>query len=392
MAPHLNPALTATDPPAIMEAYRWLDAAPSHPDKPLINISQAAPTAPPPLPLRHAMADLLVHETGVHLYGPDLGLPALRDELSRQISTRYGGKIQAGQIAITAGCNQAFTAAIATLARAGDSVILPVPWYFNHKMWLDMNGIEAVPLATGPTLIPDPDRAATLITERTRAIVLISPNNPAGVEYPAGILRGFYDLAQRHGLALIVDETYRDFDSRDGAPHDLFQDPDWPDTLIHLYSFSKAYRLTGHRVGAMASSTARLQEVEKYIDSTTICANQLAQHAALWGLRNLSDWLAGERADILDRRAAMTAQLDRLEGWHLRGIGAYFAFVDHPFDASSTDVAQRLVRDQGVLLLPATMFTPKNDPAGARACRIAFANIDRAGMDELFTRLRNLVL
>ncbi len=388
----LNPALAATDPPAVMEAFRWLAQATPDPERPLINVSQAAPTAPPPEDLRRVMAELIVGEPSVHLYGPDLGLAELREALAARTSAIYGGRVAAEQVAITAGCNQAFAAAIATLAGAGDAVILPVPWYFNHEMYLRMNGIEAVPLPTGDDLVPDVNRAADLITARTRAIVLITPNNPGGVEYPAATMAAFYDLARSRGLALIVDETYRDFHAQDGAPHGLFTDPGWDDTLIHLYSFSKAYRLTGHRVGAMATSSARLAEVEKYIDSTTICPNQLGQHAALWGIRNLGDWLAGERAEILDRRAAMAEAIGALPGWRLRGIGAYFAYAEHPFDLPSDRVARRLVQDHGVLLLPGTMFTPRGDAAGRRALRIAFANVDRAGITMLFDRLQNLTL
>ncbi len=388
----LNPALAATDPPAVMEAFRWLAQATPDPERPLINVSQAAPTAPPPEDLRRVMAELIVGEPSVHLYGPDLGLAELREALAARTSAIYGGRVAAEQVAITAGCNQAFAAAIATLAGAGDAVILPVPWYFNHEMYLRMNGIEAVPLPTGDDLVPDVNRAADLITARTRAIVLITPNNPGGVEYPAATMAAFYDLARSRGLALIVDETYRDFHAQDGAPHGLFTDHGWDDTLIHLYSFSKAYRLTGHRVGAMATSSARLAEVEKYIDSTTICPNQLGQHAALWGIRNLGDWLAGERAEILDRRAAMAEAIGALPGWRLRGFGAYFAYAEHPFDLPSDQVARRLVQDHGVLLLPGTMFTPRGDAAGRRALRIAFANVDRAGITMLFDRLQNLTL
>ena len=104
----------------------------------------------------------------------------------------------------------------------GDEVLLPVPWYFNHAMWLSLSGIEAVPLPTGADLLPDPDQAAALITPRTRAIALVTPNNPGGVEYPPALLEAFAALAARHKIALIVDETYRDFHTRDGAPHTLF--------------------------------------------------------------------------------------------------------------------------------------------------------------------------
>jgi hypothetical protein len=123
-----------------------------------------------------------------------------------------------------------------------------VDWF---PTMLDMAGITTVPLSSGADLIPTAAAAEALITPKTKAIVLVSPNNPGGVEYPAQTLTDFRDLARRRGLVLIVDETYRDFDARTGAPHELIADPDWDDTLIQLYSFSKAYRLTGHRVGAI---------------------------------------------------------------------------------------------------------------------------------------------
>ena len=386
----LNPALGNTFAPPVMEARRWLEGVSFAPDRPLINVSQAAPVEPPPEGLRKAIAQAALDDPNAHLYGPVLGLPALREELAAQWSAAYGGQIAANQVAITQGCNQAFCAVMATLAGAGDEVILPTPWYFNHKMWLDMQGVRTLPLATGHDLLPDPERAAALITARTRAIVLVSPNNPGGVEYPADLLRAFHDLARARGLALIVDETYRDFDARTGAPHDLFTDPDWDESFVHLYSFSKAYRLTGHRVGAIVGSAARLAEVEKFLDTVAICPGQLGQIAALWGMRNLAQWVAGERAEILARRAAMRDGLASLPGWKTLGCGAYFAYVEHPSPLPAPDFARQLVRDAGVLLLPGTMFMPDTDPAGARQLRIAFANVDSAGIAQLMDRLRGL--
>ncbi len=386
----LNPAMAATEPPPVMEARRWLDGATFPPGRPLLNVSQAAPVEPPPLPLREAMAAAVLDDPGAHLYGPVLGLPDLRAEVAAQWSAAYGGDIARDEVAITAGCNQAFVAVMASLAGTGDAVILPVPWYFNHKMWLDLQGIATIPLPCGPGLVPDAETAAGLVTPETRAIVLVSPNNPTGAEYPAATLAAFRDLARKHGLALIVDETYRDFDSRAGAAHDLFADPAWQDTLIHLYSFSKAYRLTGHRVGAIVAGRDRLAEVEKFQDTVAICAPSLGQRGALWGMRNLAQWRAGERAEILDRRAAATDAFAALPGWRVHGAGAYFAYVEHPFDEPSDALAQRLVTDAGVLMLPGTMFTPPGDDFGARTLRVAFANIDRAGIGELARRLRDL--
>ena len=383
----INPHMAATFPPPVMEARRWLEGVTFPPERPLINVSQAAPVQAPPLPLRQAIAEAALNDDAAHLYGPVLGLPELRAEIAQQWSAFYGGEIAPAQVAITSGCNQAFTAILSTLAGEGDEVILPTPWYFNHKMWLDMTGVTTVPLATGVTLIPDVAEAARLIGPKTRAIVLVSPNNPGGTEYPAEVVQAFFDLARARGLALILDETYRDFDSRTGAPHALFADPQWDDTLVHLYSFSKAYRLTGHRVGAAVASVGRLAQVEKFLDTVAICANQLGQRAALWGMRTLGQWRAGERAEILDRRAAIEEGFPRLKGWRLLGCGAYFAYVEHPFDLPSDQLAQRLVREAGVLMLPGTMFQPESSAEGKRQMRIAFANIDRTGIASLFDRL-----
>ena len=388
----LNPAMAATEAPPVMEARRWLQGAVFPADRPLINVSQAAPVDPPPLALRQALAEAALTNDAAHLYGPVLGLPELRAEIAAQWTAAYGGAVSEAQVAITQGCNQAFTAVMSTLAGAGDEVILPTPWYFNHKMWLDMQGVRAVPLPAGAGLIPEAEAAARLITPRTRAIVLVSPNNPGGAEYPAETLAAFRDLARAHDLALIVDETYRDFDSRSGRPHDLFADPDWDDTLIQLYSFSKAYRLTGHRVGAIVAAPARLAEVEKFLDTVAICPGQLGQIGALWGMRNLSQWVAGERDEILARRAAMTGGFAALPDWRLLGCGAYFAYVEHPFAMTSAELARRLVHEASILMLPGTMFQPDSHPEGTRQLRIAFANIDASGITEMFRRLAGLRL
>ncbi len=387
----LNPAVAATLPPPIEAARRWLEETPPPPDLPLLNFSQAAPTAPPPARLRRFIADTAMNDPGAHLYGPVLGLRELRAELASEWSREYGGRVEADQICVTQGCNQAFAAAVSTLAAPGDAVAMPAPWYFNHKMWLDMNGIATVLLPTGSDLIPAPERAAEMIDGRVKAISLVSPNNPAGVEYPAEVTRGFFDLARNRGVALILDATYRDFDSRAAPPHDIFSIPDWDDTLIQLYSFSKAYRLTGHRVGALAASPSRLAEVEKWLDCVSICANQLGQRAALWAMRNLKDWVAEERTEILARRAAIESAFAGLDRWRLLGTGAYFAYAERDGGPPSEELARGLVAEAGVLMLPATWFAPTlaegGDGSAERRMRIAFANADRDGIAELARRL-----
>jgi len=139
----------------------------------------------------------------------------------------------------------------------------------------------------------------------------------------------------------------------------------------------------------MVAAPARLAQAEKFLDTVTICPNQLGQRAALWGMRHLGDWLAGERAEILARRGAIADTFPRLgaQGWRLLGCGAYFAYLEHPFDIPSDILAPRLVEAAGILLLPGTMFRPADDPAGARELRAAFANIDKVGISTLLDRL-----
>ena len=373
--------------PPVVEAYSWLEGK-NFSQRALINVSQAAPMAPPPAPLRAHMAKV-IEEVDTHLYGAVLGLEPLRAELARHSSALYQGQVTTEQVAITSGCNQAFSAVVATLCRDGDEIILPTPFYFNHKMWLDMSGVRCCALPCQGDMIPDPAEAARRITERTKAIVLVTPNNPCGVEYPADVIQAFYDLAKSRGLALIIDETYRDFHSQSGPPHRLFEQEDWQDTLIQLYSFSKAYRLTGHRVGAVVTCEARLAEIEKFLDAVTICPSLLGQKAALWGMQNLGDWLAKERLEILARRQAIVNHFPTLaaKGWRLVGLGAYFAYLEHPFDISATELAKQLVEEAHVLALPGSMFLPEGDDCGRRHLRIAFANISAEMIVVLFDRM-----
>lgn len=381
-------------PAPIKEASNWLKGLEFTSQFPLIDLSQAAPNSSPPIALRQAVADFVLNDPKAHLYGDILGMPALRTALAQKWSQSYKAHISQSNIAITAGCNQAFCTAIATIANEGDEVILPVPWYFNHKMWLDMMGIKTVPLIPKGGLHPSCEDAARLVTSKTKAIVLVNPNNPTGLEYSDGLLKDFFDLARSENVALIVDETYRDFSGKNGMSHSLLTNPDWAKTLIQLYSFSKVYRLTGHRVGAIICSPKRMVGIEKFLDTVTICPSQVGQYAALWGLENLSEWVFEQRKKILDRQVFIQKSFDSLSniGWEILGCGAYFAYVKHPFDLPSRMVAQSLVKQTAILALPGEMFAPEEFSPAKQHLRIAFANVERSILKTLLERLTNFRL
>ncbi len=387
-----NPNFKRTMNSPVMEAGRWASDIRTRTNLKRLNLAQAAPAGCPHPELRDAIAQAALRDPSANAYGPVLGDPELRCEVAHRWSRLYNGCMDSTQVAITSGCNQAFTAAISVLAQAGNAVMITAPWYFNHKMWLDMMGIEARILNLNEHLRPDLKQARKLWSDNLKAIVLISPNNPCGTEYDPGLIRQFYELAREHGIKLILDETYRDFISPETRLHDLFGDADWPHTLIHLYSFSKAYRLMGHRVGCMIAGEDILTEVEKYLDTVAICPNQLAQTGALYGLKNLASWLAEEKKAIQNRARAIKSGFAQIRGWKLLCCGAYFAYVRHPFAMNSEQLAKMLLRDANILLLPDTMFENKSSEESIREygkhVRIAFANVDMNDIAELFRRLQ----
>ena len=390
-----NPNLLLTTQPPIMELASLVKETKLPPNFPLIDVSQAAPSSPPPLEMRQHLSQLILNDTSVHLYGEVLGLPELRLEFADHLNKFYkSNKLSSANIGITAGCNQAFAAAITSVAQADDNIILPSPWYFNHKMWLDILGIRTIVLDTGTTLIPDANEASKLITNKTRAIVLVNPNNPTGIEYPPETISQFYDLCVRSNIQLIIDETYKDFNISENPPHDIFLKPNWSNNFMLLYSFSKVFRLTGHRVGAVVTSTKRMQEIEKFLDTSTICANQIGQHAALFGLKKLSYWVQEQRLDLLKRRESLERGFEDLEsdGWVLRGLGAYFAYLEYPFPLSSRELSKRLLEEKGVLTVPGALFSNKTEAAANRFLRVAFANISLDDIQILFQRLKSFKL
>ena len=380
------------DPPPVLEVKNWLSNPDLQPSKPLIDVSQAAPTEPPPEKMLEFMANKILCDNAVNTYGPVLGLDELRESLASKWSRQYQGKVSKENVAVTSGCNQAFCASISSFTSENDEVIIPTPWYFNHHMWLQMAGVKSIPLDTDANMNPIIEKAEALITDRTRAIVLVSPNNPSGAIYSSQLLQKFFDLCKSNQIRLIIDETYKDFHPNASQPHTLLENNNWDQVLTILYSFSKTYRMTGHRIGALLTSKENLIEIEKALDTFTVCPPQLGQYAANWGLNNLEAWAAERRTEILQRAKHFSEKFQPLSaaGWSLRGCGAYFAFVEHPFEDESNILAPLILRDQGILLMPGTMFYPKHNPLGSRSFRIAFANIDKNKISTLLERLKDL--
>ena len=382
----INPLLAAVGEPPIAEAVSWISGRSFPDDKPLVDLSQAAPGYPPAPALTDHLREI-VGSPQTSRYADIEGIAPLRAGLARDINRRYGGGVKSEQILITAGCNQAFCLVANALAKAGDEIVMTSPYYFNYRMWLDMNGIKTVMLPHAKDNPAAPDLAATetLIGPKTRALVLISPNNPTGAIYPPEEIRAAFELCRRKKIAFILDETYRDFMPAAPAPHDLFRDPDWSDTLIHLYSFSKSFSLPGYRVGAMVADPKLIAEIAKAMDCVAICAPRIGQLAAAYGLEHLDTWRAGITEMIGNRLLAVQSAFSRNDlGYELISAGGFFAYLKHPHRGrTAMDVAKRLAEQQNLLILPGSMFGPDQEDY----LRVAFANVEAKWMPEVAERL-----
>ncbi len=354
---------------------------------PVLDLSQGMPCYATAPVIAHRIAEVACAPDGA-MYTERPGLESLRRLVAEEISQAYAGAARPDHILITAGCNQAFCVAISALAENGDEVIISVPYYFNHDMWLRLEGMCPVYLCSAPSFVPDPAIAETLISNRTRAIVLVSPGNPTGVTIPPSVIQAFADLARANNIVLMIDETYRVFRASDEPPHELFSSPNWEDYFVSLHSFSKEFAIPGHRVGAAVGHPDLILEMMKLFDCIAICAPRLGQVAAIEGLASAKDWRRARALDIRKKQAQFESVFScRPGGFEVCSAGAFFGWVRYPdIGLSSDQMVIKLLLEYGILVLPGTVFSPTDD----RYLRFSFGNATEEELDELGVRLGNM--
>ncbi|CAE6461063.1 unnamed protein product [Rhizoctonia solani] len=400
----------ATNAPPVPMVSRWGSEYKDPGSKPLINLSSGVPGEQPHPLLIERLSKVVLGPAAQEgdttisggsdsaAYGAVCGDVAMRKALIEEMKFVYGGKgqlhvdIQVEDMALTAGCNAAFMATVIAIAERGDEIIVPMPWYFNNEMTLRMLGIEpvALPVSIEAGFLPTVENAERLITPRTKAIALVTPNNPSGITYPASTLRKFADLAVKHKIALIIDETYRDF-VISGPPHDLFtpkENWNWRSNIIHLFSFSKSYRVPGHRLGALVADRSVIDEIEKILDCLQICPARPLQLALPPVLPSLRQDLAEQSAKLAKRHEIFRDGVQG-SGWEVGASGAYFAMIKHPFKGvSSVEVCRRLASECGVVVLPLANFVLAGDSSWDDWMRVSVANVGEEALSEAATRIR----
>jgi aspartate/methionine/tyrosine aminotransferase len=291
-------------------------------------------------------------------YGPVEGGPELVAALGRKLREENGLDLDGSRILVTAGSNMAFQSVVQAITSTGDEIVLPSPFYFNHDMAVRIAGCVPVIVPTDAEYQIDPEALARAITPRTRAIVTVSPNNPAGAVYPAEALRAVNELCAARGLLHISDEAYEYFtwdDSRHFSPASL---PGAGAHTISLYSLSKSYGFAGWRIGYMVIPEALNEAVYKVQDTVLICPTVVAQAAALacvqegraWTARFL-DPLRAVRREVLDLFTSIADICDVPTPG-----GAFYCLPRVRTPLTAISVMERLIREHKVAAIAGETF------------------------------------
>jgi aspartate/methionine/tyrosine aminotransferase len=352
----------------------------------LVDLCQAVPDYPPHPDLSSYLADLM-KDPDISRYTPDEGLADVRASVSDWYQRRYTCGPSADEICLTIGASQAFWLAMVVLCQAGDEVIVQSPAYFDHPMGLQALGIKPVYSSFDPmNPEPDPDRLAALITSKTRALLLVTPSNPTGYQIAPAALKRLFEFCSERNIALVLDETYNAF--AEGAPHTLFTESDWSETLIQVASFGKTFSLTGFRAGALVAGQQVLRQALKVQDSMAVCQPKITQRAIQYGCDHLDQWVDDNARMMRKRHDHFCEIFDQPENsFQLVSSGGFFAWVKHPWsDLNSRQAVRKLLDKAGVITLPGAAFGPGLEPH----LRLAFGNIREDEIPAAIARIIHL--
>jgi aspartate/methionine/tyrosine aminotransferase len=294
-----------------------------------------------------------------HKYKPVQGIVPLLSAIEAKLQADNGIEIN-GQncIVVTAGSNMGFMNAVLAITSPGDEIIIQTPYYFNHEMAIAIASCQPVLVETDTNYQLRPKAIAQAITERTRAVVTISPNNPTGAVYSEEALWEVNQICRDRAIYHISDEAYEYF-TYNGVKHiSPAAFPESSEYTISLYSLSKAYGFASWRIGYMVIPEQLLGSVKKIQDTILICPPVISQYAALGALQVGASYCKEHISAIASVRQLALDSLKRLEG--LCAIapadGAFYFFLKINTKLDAFELAERLIREHQVAVMPGTTF------------------------------------
>ncbi|WP_163183065.1 aminotransferase [Neobacillus sedimentimangrovi] len=305
-------------------------------------------------------AAILSLEQGYTSYTANAGLLELREEISKYLSTRFGVHYDpTNQIIVTIGASQALDLAFRAILNQGDEVLIVEPTFVSYAPLVSIAGGKPVAISTSPDngFKVTPEQLEAAITERTKAILLCSPNNPTGSMLNKSELEAIAAVIEKHDLIVLSDEIYSELVYED-EPYTSFAAVDGMyERTILINGFSKGFAMTGWRLGFLAAPSELVSVMLKIFQYTTMCAPHMMQHGAIEALRNGYHEVEAMRASYRRRRNYMVQTLNEMGlDCHMPG-GAFYVFPSiKSTGLSSEQFAEELLMQEKVAVVPGNVF------------------------------------
>ena len=297
-------------------------------------------------------------ELGHTSYTSNWGLTELREEIAKYL-TKYNLHYDSKkEILVTIGVSEAIDAVLRSILNPGDEIIVAEPCYVSYQPLAELCDVKLVRLDTVPTgLVPTAESIERLITPKTKALMICSPSNPTGRMIPADELAKIAEVVKKHEIWVLSDEVYCEL-SYDGHKHvSIGSFPGMKDYAVILNGFSKAFAMTGWRIGYLACPPELMAQVHKLHQYSTICAPIMSQYAALEGLRSAADEVEKMRVSYQQRRNLMIKAFRDMGFPVNEPEGAFYVFPDiRKMGLSSEEFATRLINEYKVAVVPGNVF------------------------------------
>lgn len=328
-----------------------------------------------------------------HLYANVEGQTELRQCISKKLENENKIDLNKGQeIIVTAGANMGFMNAIMAITDPGDEVILLKPCYFNHEMAINMISCKVVLVETDLEYQPVIENIVAAITEKTKAIVTVSPNNPSGAVYSKSTLTAINKLCKEKNIYHISDEAYEYF-TYDEEHFSVASLPDSYGHTISLYSLSKAYGFASWRIGYMLIPEHLFFSVKKIQDTILICPPRICQEAAIAALNEGKDYTLSHLTQIRSVRKELYSALQSINkiGTTANSGGAFYYFVKLNTNLTGMQLVEQLISEHKIAVIPGETFG-MNDGCFIRVAYGALdKNTSKIGIQRLICGLKAII-
>ena len=349
---HIGNTINAVQTSIIPVIGEWTRNTPG-----TLSLGQGMVSYPPPSSALKYIQDFgLLPEH--HLYGSPLGYEPLLQSLATKLNHENGITLKSGnRLMVTAGSNMAFLNVLRAITDPSDEIILPLPYYFNHEMAIRMLNCIPVSVPTDSNYQLQLEALRGAITNKTRAIVTVSPNNPTGAVYPEVALRAVNQLCKEHNLYHISDEAYEYF-TYGGVKH--FSPGSIVESESHtisLFSLSKAYGFASWRIGYFVFPEKLLSSLLKVQDTNLICPPLITQYAAMGALQAGSAYCRNQIHPLAKIRDQVTNRLQALKQVKVvRTEGAFYLLLKVDTQKNDLQLAKSLIEEFKVAVIPGCAF------------------------------------